>query len=100
MPNVRALAATDFYPGGNAPAVAMFEGQIYDVPEAEAERLVSEGLAELSEARVGVKSLVQPDASEESATSTAAQVASDPDQGDSGEGEETPKPRRIRKAAE
>ena len=52
MPHVRALAATDFYPAGTdrtVPAlrVAMFEGQVYDVPESEAERLVAEGRAEV-----------------------------------------------------
>lgn len=45
MTYVRALAATDFHQ--DALATAMFEGQVYDVPEDEAQRLVAEGLAEV-----------------------------------------------------
>jgi hypothetical protein len=51
MPLVRALAATDFHREGadrSNPALrtAMFEGQVYDVPEDEATRLRDAGLVE------------------------------------------------------
>lgn len=44
MKSVRALGDTDFYEGGRGHA--MFAGQVYEVPDAEADRLISQELAE------------------------------------------------------
>ena len=50
MTLVRALAATDYYHAGLANPVlrtAMFEGQVYDIPEDEAVRLRDAGKVEV-----------------------------------------------------
>lgn len=107
MPNVRALAATDFFRDGVA--IAMFEGQVYDVPEDEAERLVADDLGEIVDDPVVVakaqgappaeglvydeitKTWVEPEPEDEPTES------SEPDEPDESEAEAKPKRRRAAK---